>query len=76
VEEKVRISQRLREAVKLAPRPAYRIAQDANLHPTVLSKLITGAESVRVADPRVLRVAEVLGIPAAQAFERREVRGR
>jgi hypothetical protein len=65
-----RVSRALIAAVKLADRPAYRIAQDADLHPSVLSKLLTGAESVREADARVLRVAEVVGIPPAQAFEK------
>jgi hypothetical protein len=63
------LSRQFIEAVKLAPRPAYRIAHDAGLHPATLSKLLTGAERVRPEDPRVLAVARVLGIDADRCFE-------
>ena len=66
----VRVSRRLVAALKLAEVPAYRIAQRAGFHPAVLSRLIHGAEPVRENDPRILRVAKLLKVPAGEAFER------
>ena len=66
----VKVSRRLVEAVKLARRPAYAIAWRAKLHPSVLSKLLHGAERVREDDPRVLRVARLVGVRPEDAFER------
>jgi hypothetical protein len=63
------LSRRFIEAVKLAPRPAYRIAQEAGVHPATLSKLLTGAERIRQADPRVVAVGRVLGIQPEECFE-------
>ena len=67
--QRPRVSRRLLEAVKLHDSPAYRLAWKAGLHPSVLSKLLHGAERVRDGDPRVLRVAAVVGVPPEHAFE-------
>jgi hypothetical protein len=63
------VSRRLREAVKLHRDPAYRIAIRADMHPSVLSKLIHGAEPLKPEDPRVLAVAAVVGVPPDECFE-------
>ena len=55
-------------AVKLADRPMYRIALQAKIHPSTLSKIITGAEPVAANDWRVLAVAKVLGLAPKQCF--------
>jgi hypothetical protein len=68
---RIKISRRLFEAVKLHPNPAYRIAQQAGLTPSTLSRLMHGYEPVREDDARVLAVAEVVGVPAARAFAKR-----
>jgi hypothetical protein len=65
----VRVSRKFIEAVKLANRPAYRIAWEADLHPVLLSKLIHGADKVYPRDRRILRVARILGLKPEECFE-------
>ncbi len=62
------VSQRFIQAVKLSNRRAYKIAQEAGIHPTTLSRLLNGAERVRPNDPRILAVASVLGLNAEDCF--------
>jgi len=63
------VSRQFIEAVKLAPRRAYRIAQEAGLHPTTLSKIVNGIEPTHSNDPRVLAVAKVLELDPEKCFE-------
>lgn len=65
----MRVSRPLRAAIKLSEHRAYQIAHRARVHPNVLSALINGIIPVRENDPRVLRIARVLGIPPDRAFE-------
>jgi hypothetical protein len=65
----MRLSREFVIAVKLNDLPAYRIAQKAQIHPNVLSKLLNGAEIIRPADERVLAVARVLNLDADKCFE-------
>lgn len=65
----MRLSRHFIESIKLSPTPAYRIAQDAGLHPATLSKLLSGAERVKANDPRVIAVARVLGLKPEECFE-------
>ena len=66
----VRISQKFLVALKLGKRYAYAVAQEAGIHPALLSKLITGAERLKPGgDPRILRVGEVLGLAPEECFE-------
>ena len=65
----IRISRDFIVRLKLDPQPAYRIAQKAGVNPTTLSKLVNGIEAVRPNDARILRVSEVLGLSAEEAFE-------
>ena len=58
--------------LKLHRLPAYRIAQQAGVNPTTLSRLINGIDLVRQGDERIIRVAEVLGLNAEEAFEAAE----
>ena len=62
------ISREFIAAVKLAGRPAYRIALEAGLHPSTLSKLMSGAEPASLNDRRVLAVARVLGLRPEDCF--------
>ena len=55
--------------LKMNPQPQYRIAQQAGLHPNLLSKLVNGAVPVQPNDERLLRVGEVLGLTAKEVFE-------
>ncbi len=63
------VSRQFVEAVKIAPKRAYKIAQEAGLHPTTLSKLVNGIERAKPDDPRVLAVAAVLGLDQRECFE-------
>ena len=65
----MRTSRLLVNTIKLSNRRAYKIAQDAGLHPSTLSRLINGIEQVRPSDPRVIAVGRVLGIPQNECFE-------
>jgi hypothetical protein len=65
----MRVSRELVAAVKLADRPAWRIAVEAGINPTVLSRLLSGYQRPRPGDPRLLRVAEILGVPRERVFE-------
>jgi transcriptional regulator with XRE-family HTH domain len=68
----VAVSREFRAALKLHALPAYRIAQRAGVNPVTLSRLINGIEPVRENDPRILAVAEVLGIDPEDVFESEE----
>ena len=63
------ISQKLKAAVKLSDLPAYKIAQQANLDPSTLSKLICGITKIKPQDHRVIAVGHVLGIPPDECFQ-------
>ena len=58
--------------LKLHRDPAYRIAQQAGVNPTTLSKLINGAEPVRPSDDRIVRVGRILGLQPDEVFVPRE----
>jgi hypothetical protein len=67
------ISERLKRARwewRMGGKRQCDLAKAAGVDPTILSGLFSG--SVRIVkgdDPRVLRIAKVLGVPAKQAFE-------
>jgi hypothetical protein len=65
----MRPSRELIIAVKLADRPAWKIALEADVNPTVISRLITGAIRPKPNDPRLLRVGKVLGLLPEKIFE-------
>ena len=67
------VSNKLKAAVKLNDVPAYRIAQKANVDPCTLSKLICGITQVKIDDPRVIAVGEILGIPPEDCFQEVEI---
>lgn len=56
-------------AVKLAKKPAWKIAYEAGIHPNVLSKVMSGAVITRDGDDRVIRVGKVLGLSADECFD-------
>lgn len=70
------ISRKFFEAVKLAPIREYRIAQQADLHPSTLSKILNGVEKVKSGDPRVIRVAGILGLQPDDCFVDEGVNGK
>ena len=68
------VSRKLIEAVKLSNMKSYEIAHQAEMHPSTLSRILNGIEDVKVGDPRVLRIAQVLGLKHEECFERVENR--
>lgn len=65
----LRVSKKLATAIRGAGVPAYRLAWRADMHPTVLSKLLHGAERVQDNDARLLRLAKLLDLSADEVFE-------
>ena len=66
------VSERLWVAVKTSRRPAYKIAQEAGIHPSWLSKALNGIENVKRGDPRIISVGKILGVPESECFEERQ----
>ncbi len=65
----IRVSRRFIEAVKLADKPAYKIAWEAGIHPVLLSKILHGYDRIWPNDRRVKAVAKVLGLDPQECFE-------
>lgn len=63
------VSDEFRVKVKLNDRPGYRIAQDADLDPSTLSKLLHGITRIKPMDDRVLRVGKILGLSPQECFK-------
>lgn len=60
-------------AIKLHPQPQWRIARQADLDPSTLSKIIIGCIDVTQDDPRLRRVCEVINFPIDRAVSEDEV---
>jgi transcriptional regulator with XRE-family HTH domain len=65
----MKVSKTFIEQIKLSPLRQYKIAQEAGLHPSTLSKIMCGIEKIKERDPRVLRVARVLKLSREDCFE-------
>jgi transcriptional regulator with XRE-family HTH domain len=65
----IKVSDKFLARLKLHDLPAYKLAQQADVNPVTLSKLINGIESLRPNDERIGRIAEILGLPLSEAFE-------
>ena len=64
------LSQQVLIRLKLNDLPAYKIAQRAGVNPTTLSRLINGIDRVRLEDPRIIAVGEIMGLSESECFER------
>ena len=64
------ISQKLKVAIKLSSIPAYKIAQEAGLDPSTLSKMICGIIRIKPGDTRIVRVGQILGVQSEECFEK------
>ena len=62
------VSRELKIRLKLDHEPAYKIAQQAGVNPSKLSKLVNGIERLRPGDDRIVRVARILGLTPERAF--------
>ena len=63
------ISKRFIESVKLSPIRAYKLAQAAEVNPSVLSQIINRIIVVRPGDYRVIAVGQILGLKPDECFE-------
>jgi hypothetical protein len=63
------ISKEFLTRVKLSRLRSYQIAQLAGLHPSTLSKLVTGIEHPKNKDLRIIAVGRVLGLKPDECFE-------
>jgi len=64
------MSKKLNDAVRLYPGKRYELAWRIPMHPSSLSAVLHGIQPVKVGDPRILRLAELLGIPEEEAFSK------
>ena len=64
------ISQKLKAAIKLSSIPAYKIAQEAGLDPSTLSKIVCGIIALKPGDKRVVRIGQILGVCADECFKK------
>ena len=62
------LSQELRAAIKLSPTKQYVLAQAVGVHPATLSAWLNGIYPVHDTDVRVLKLAELLGVPKERVF--------
>ncbi len=63
-----RLSRRFVIEVKLNEKPAYRLAQMAEVNPNDLYKLMSGIAQVRQNDERVIKIGKLLGLNAGECF--------
>ena len=70
------VSKELRNAVKVSDLRSYQIAHEADLNPSTLSRIINNIESVKPGDPRVLRIARVVGLLPEKCFVSQKSSGR
>jgi transcriptional regulator with XRE-family HTH domain len=63
------LSREFRAAIKLSRLRQYQLANLAGVHPATLSAWLNGVYRVRVNDPRILRLAALVGVTADACFE-------
>lgn len=63
-----KLSEKFRFAIKTHTLRQYRLAQQAGIEPTVLSKWICGIQQPRQDDPRLSTLAQILGLPKEAIF--------
>ncbi len=63
------VSRDFKIAIKLADRPAWRIAAEAGVNANILSRILSGSLRVRRGDERVIRVGRVLGLSPEACFD-------
>jgi transcriptional regulator with XRE-family HTH domain len=69
LEGKMRISQRVKAAVKRSGRRQYELARAIGVHHSTLSCWLCGISDVQDGDCRVVALGQILGVPASECFE-------
>ena len=62
------VSLELWRAVKLTGQPAYRLAHEVEVSPSRLSQWLCRIDDVRTGDERLIRVGQLVGVPAKRCF--------
>ncbi len=62
------LSKKFIERLKLWPEPQYRVAIQAKIHPSLLSKWVIGAQPIAAGDDRAIRVGKILGLKLNEIF--------
>jgi hypothetical protein len=65
----MKVSRKFIEALKLGDQRSYKIAWQAGLSPSTLSKLVNGIEKVKPNDPRVISAGRILGLKPNECIE-------
>ena len=55
-------------AVKMSTKRHYQLANEACIHPSLISKWINGIQRPQENDPRVLRIGQSLGLATTEIF--------
>lgn len=74
-DQRRRLSKRLRQAIRTAGIPQYKIARRGKVDRSVLSSWMNGIAPVRAGDPRVIRLGALFGLSAEDCFEPAPRRG-
>jgi hypothetical protein len=65
----MKVSDAFKTKLWLDERKAWKIAIEADVNPSVLSRIVCGYEKLRPNDDRVLRIGKILGLAENQCFE-------
>ena len=65
----MRVSEKLRIAIKTSPERQYRLAHKIEVHPSVLSHWLNGITDPQVGDPRIVALGRLVGVPATECFK-------
>ena len=65
----MKVSRKFIEALKLGDQRSYKVAWQAGVNPSTLSKLLNGIEKVKPNDARVIAVGKVLGLRSEECLE-------
>jgi hypothetical protein len=63
------LSREFKVGVKLHEKPAYRLAQMAEVNPNDLYKLMSGISQPKSNDQRIVKVGKLLGLSPDECFE-------
>jgi len=64
----MRVTDNFKARLWLDNRKAWKIAVEAGVNPTVLSRIVGGHEKLRANDDRVVRIGKILGLSPDQCF--------
>lgn len=63
------VSEKLKNAVKTSSKRGYVIAQEAGMHPSMLSQIINNFLNVQDGDKRVIAIGSVVGVDTKECFD-------